>query len=672
MWGVGRQAALGSCAMIDDHSSRDDLLRELIATRAQLAQLTAAQSPSSLSALSHEPSLATLLANSPDTITVLDLEARLVYVNRTVAGRTTHEILGTRSADYMPSQDRALFLAAFERVLRTGEPQRLDLSSVSGYVWETRLVPLKHEGSVFAVMGIGADITARRRAEAALRESEEKLRVAMSATGLGLWRLDWKLRELSWDAATSRMLGVGDSACTQTLAQFETLLHPDDRERVHGALLQFAAAGTYEDLEHRVVTPTGAVRTLLSKGSPLRGPDGELLGWSGGMFDITERKRLEEQLRQSQKMEALGQLTAGIAHNFNNMLTVILSNVLLCEPRVSDVLRPRLRDAEQAARRAADMVRQLMVFARRYPAATKLPIDVRDVVHRTADICRTTFDKNIEICVDVPDGVVAVLADPGQLEQVLLNICLNARDALDGHETACPMISLRVDRVAVGATERSEVRIRIKDNGPGMSAELKNRVFEPFFTTKEVGRGTGLGLATAYGSIIDHGGQIDCESTPGAGATFTVRLPCVDAQPQRPANRSDTAASSSSRPAPRSKNGQPTILLIEDELMVRKTTSALLASGGYDVIEAADGEEGLALYERELSRIDLVMLDWSMPRLSGQAVLERLVRRSPEIKVILFSGHYPSGKLQANVRAIIQKPSPVDSVLGTIRAALDA
>jgi CheY-like chemotaxis protein len=318
------------------------------------------------------------------------------------------------------------------------------------------------------------------------------------------------------------------------------------------------------------------------------------------------------------------------------------------------------------------MVRELMVFARRYPTPSKQPLDVREVVSRTVDICRTTFDRNIKVVAALPESIGLVLADAGQLEQVLLNICLNARDALEGQTTPRPVIDLCVEHTAhVACSPRGELMIRISDNGPGMSADVKNRIFEPFFTTKDVGRGTGLGLATAYGSVVDHGGTIECESKEGAGASFVVRLPCIDpahVPDDRGAGRSVARGGAGMD----TKSAQATILLIEDEVLVRRTTSTVLSTGGYDVIEAADGEEGLLLYDRQPSRIDLVLLDWSMPRLSGQRVLDELVRRSPGVKVVLFSGCYPAGDLQPNVRAIIPKPSAVDSVLGTIRAALDA
>jgi two-component system cell cycle sensor histidine kinase/response regulator CckA len=379
----------------------------------------------------------------------------------------------------------------------------------------------------------------------------------------------------------------------------------------------------------------------------------------------SQQRRLEEQLRQAQKMEALGQLTAGIAHNFNNMLTVILSNVSLCQGRVPEALKPRLRDAEHAARRAADMVRELMVFARRYPVDAKQPVDVREIVRRTCDICATTFDKRIVIAATVPETLPTVFADSGQLEQVLLNIALNARDALEENDTEAPAITFEVGSAQPGVNHAhhtvyedaraGEVWIKIKDNGGGMSDEVRARVFEPFFTTKEIGRGTGLGLATAYGIVTDHGGSILCESELGAGSTFVVRLP---AQP--------SAGSPSQQP----RAANHTILVIEDEDLVRRTTAAVLAAGGYGVLEAESGEEGLRVFEREAASISLVLLDWSMPHMSGARVLSELLRIAPDVRVVLFSGQHPDSVLPRNVRAIIQKPSPVDLVLRTLRGVL--
>ncbi|HEX2675817.1 MAG TPA: ATP-binding protein, partial [Polyangiales bacterium] len=376
--------------------------------------------------------------------------------------------------------------------------------------------------------------------------------------------------------------------------------------------------------------------------------------------------------RHAQKMDALGQLTAGIAHNFNNMLTVILSNLQLGIPNASDPTRARLKDADHAARRAADMVRELMVFARRHPAPSKLPVDTREILLRTREICRTTFDKSIEIVVDIdgaaqPDGMLdgfSVLGDPGQLEQVLLNICLNARDALEMRPAGTPGAS-RIElllraRPAADGGGRNGLCIEVRDNGPGMSEDVRRRIFEPFFTTKEIGRGTGLGLATAYGIVTDHGGTIECDSRPGEGSTFRVWLPS-DATP-------DAARAAHEAAQPK----RETVLLVEDDDMVRRTTCAVLESGGYDVLQAENGEDAIALYRREAARIRLVVLDWTMPRVSGERVLEELVRFSSDVRVVLFSGQYPGGKLPSNVRGIVQKPAPVESLLATVRNALDS
>ncbi len=650
--------------MRDQDKTHEELLQELVALRARFSRLVRGEEASAVE--SREPRLRTLLENSPDIITVLDLDAYVVYQNRTVGDRRLEDSLGTRSIDHMAAPEAERFMTAFTAALGTGETQQFEVSTTAGYVWNTRLVPLREHGHTFAVMGIGTDITERRRAEKALLESEEKLRLAVSATGIGLWRWNPETGGITWDGTMAELLGVQPCELPRDLRAYEERVHPEDRARVAAAFHDLRERGVCDGLEHRVVTPAGDVHTLVWKGSGIRGADGNLNVVLGGVYDLTERKRLEEQLRQAQKMEALGQLTAGIAHNFNNMLTVILSNLHLGMPMAGEAVRGRLKDAEHAARRAADMVRELMVFARRYPIASKRTLDVREVAMRTVEICRTTFDKSIEVRFDAPaQQKFDVLADPGQLEQVLLNICLNARDALETQTEPRPRIELRLDAVTVvaadgGSAER--VRLVIEDNGPGMPEEVRRRIFEPFFTTKEVGRGTGLGLATAYGIVVDHGGQIECETRSGGGAKFRVWLPRAPESEEAPGAFSERPASNTSE----------LLLLVEDEDMVRKTTAAVLASGGYEVLQASSGEHALALYEQHAARVRLVVLDWSMPRVSGEHVLAELVRRWPQVRVVLFSGQYPDGVMPANVRGIIQKPAPVETLLATVRDALDS
>lgn len=353
----------------------------------------------------------------------------------------------------------------------------------------------------------------------------------------------------------------------------------------------------------------------------------------------TERQRaqLEEQLRQSQKMEAVGQLTAGIAHNFNNMLQGISGNLQLALLDAEGDLKGMLQDADRVTHRAADMIRQMMVFTRQGLQTVTRHVRLGPVVLNTVDICRRTFDRRIDIEVDLAAAEAAVSGDPGLLQQVLLNLLLNARDAVA--EVDHPSIRLVVDRDGEG------VCITVADNGSGMDEATRHRIFEPFFTTKPVDRGTGLGLATVYGIVTQYGGDVTCESSPGQGATFRVLLPVAEGP-------AEAAAEAVSQTA--------TVLVVDDEDVVRSTTSRFLERQGYRVLCADSGVEALQLLDESattpLSRIDLVLLDLSMPGLSGHDVLRQVRRQYPEIKVLIFTGYATDDDEVDGADGVVHKP----------------
>jgi CheY-like chemotaxis protein len=359
---------------------------------------------------------------------------------------------------------------------------------------------------------------------------------------------------------------------------------------------------------------------------------------------------------QRQKMEAVGELTAGVAHNFNNLLSVIIPNLELCMDDVTPDVCERLVDAEHAAQRAKDLVRQLMLFARHDKQPARVPVNPADTVRRIAAICRTTFDPAICLEIELDADIPHVLGNPGQLEQVLLNICINARDALMDARTQSPHVSITLDRTSEG-----DLRIRVTDNGPGMDERTRSRVFEPFYTTKEVGRGTGLGLASVYAIVSDHGGRVRCESQLGSGSMFEIELPGIAAvQP--------SVAPEMPREIPAS--APKTILLVDDEELVRRTTRAVFSRFGYQVLESNNGEHALALIEDGSEPIDLIVLDRSMPGLSGEHVLERIRAIAPELPVVLYSGQPFESDATAQAAAELIKPINIDELLRTVRHLL--
>ncbi|MCC7261443.1 MAG: GAF domain-containing protein [Candidatus Latescibacteria bacterium] len=380
--------------------------------------------------------------------------------------------------------------------------------------------------------------------------------------------------------------------------------------------------------------------------------------------DLKRLSRTEERLRQAQKLEAVGQLTAGVAHNFNNLLQAVVANLTMAMMKGPEVVQPWLQEAEKAAMRGADLVRQLMLYTREKTGVfTFQPVAMSRVVEDALSLCRKTFDRRLELQAELDAELPLVSGDASQLQQVLLNLYMNARDALAEVEGRQPVIrttARRVEQVAPGKQEKQAyVQVQVCDNGTGMDPQTREHIFEPFFTTKEVGKGTGLGLATVYGILERHQGWIECESEVGVGTTLSVYLPLASA-----------AATETKTEAPgQVRGGVETLLLIDDEVPVRQSVARLFTDLGYRVLEAEDGQRGLEL--AGLHRADLVLLDWSMPGLSGREVLRRLQTLDPQLKVMIFSGYAPDHRECEGVVAVVEKPFSIRHLASTVRWVLD-
>ena len=376
-------------------------------------------------------------------------------------------------------------------------------------------------------------------------------------------------------------------------------------------------------------------RWLQTIADPMRMEDGTTSGAVYILSDITERKRLEEQLRQSQKMEALGQLAGGVAHDFNNLLTAITGNVslLLAGTPEQDPDRESLLAIDQAAWRAAELTRQLLGFSRQSAPRLK-PTDLRACLDEVAALLRRAIDPRITQEARTSSDLWVVQANPGQINQVLMNLCLNARDAMPGGGRLlmeAENISLDEGQARQSGQGRPGdfVLLRVQDNGHGISPEVLPHIFEPFFTTRQPGSGTGLGLATVFSIVRQHQGWIDCSSAVNQGTCFTVYLP-----------RCESAAGSTSAAAPlEAPGGTETILLADDDVLVRNVGREVLKRHGYEVLTAENGEEAANLYRQHQHRIGLVILDLNMPGLSWRDTLERLLQVDPRVRVLLSSGY---------------------------------
>lgn len=593
-----------------------------------------------------------LLAHLCDVVVVLDRALRLRYLSRT-ARAPACSLIGRSILDLVAEEDRPQMRRTLERALHGREPGTLVARDLEGRFWESRLVPTQDHALLFMA---STDVTEQKRAEQALAERETRLRSAVESSGVGTWNWDCARDEVVWDAGLYRIYGLSEGLVPESYVDYLALVHPDDRALVEHQVEKCLATGVYGEFEHRLVRPDGEVRHVLCRGSTVLDDHGVVVAMQGGVFDVTDQKRLEEQLRHVQKMEVVGQLTAGIAHNFNNLLSVALPNVELCRARAPAELHGLLDDVLHATDRAIELVRQLMRFARQDLESRPVSTDLGTLSQHTAKICRATFDRRIEIAVHAQPGLPPVSVRPGEIEQVLLNICINARDALDEARTRDPRITVSVERAS-----ETMVRAAISDNGPGMDERTRARLFEPFFTTKEISKGTGLGLASAYATVVEHGGRIRCESTKGAGSRFIVELPIAEQPPEQ-----------ASRPAPTlPSRGSERVLLVDDEALVRRALRGVLEQAGFVVVEAADGGEGLARLDEYRDAIDVIVLDRSMPRMSGEQFLVQLGERAAQHPVVLLSGHASADVELPGVAAVMMKPPRGSELLRVLRSVLD-
>jgi PAS domain S-box-containing protein len=385
--------------------------------------------------------------------------------------------------------------------------------------------------------------------------------------------------------------------------------------------------------------------------------------------DVTDRMELEAERRRqaldaarerSQRLESLGELAGGIAHDFNNLLGVILNFATLISRRVGDpTVIADLGEIRSAAERGASLTRQLLAFARR-DVANPLPVEVNGVIRNAASMLKRTLGERIELKLDLAPGHLIALADPNQLEQIVLNLAINSRDAMPdgGRLTIVTERSSVAPELGPGGEDAPDVVLRVEDTGHGMEPGVVKRAFEPFFTTKERGRGTGLGLATVYGIVQQHGGDVRIDSTVGAGTAVTVVLRGTTETVGAPAPAVTPVA-----------GGRERILLVEDEPTLRAGTARLLADQGYEVLVANDGLEALEVLDREVGAIDLVLSDVAMPRMRGDELAEVLAGRAAAVRVILMTG-YHSGDVSA-IGGTLTKPVAEDELLRVIREVLD-
>jgi len=608
--------------------------------------------------------LDSLIEHSPLATVVLDAEHRVRMVNPAFSKLfqyQQHEVIGTHLDELIAAPEQQSEAGDYtrrvfggEQVHRTIRRRRKDGTTVDVELYG---VPLHEDGRLVGIFALYEDATDRVLAEQALRESEERFRRLADATFEGIVVSD-----------EGRIIDCND--------QYANLFGLTQREVIGRPVLDFVAPEHHalvaerirdsdeQAYEHRALMPDGSVllvevhsRTLPQAGRTLR---------VTAVRDVTSHRRFEEEIRQGQKMEAVGRLAGGIAHDFNNVLTVIKGYSQLVAMQLDDErLRSQVEEIKHAAERAGLMTQRLLAFGRKQPLQPQV-LDLNAAISGMEKMLRRLIRADIEFAFDLQQGLGQIKVDPGQLEQVILNLAINAGDAMPRGGTLRFVTSKRDEKESLASRAAgSYVVLEVSDTGTGMDEDTLRQAFEPFFTTKQNGKGTGLGLATVYAIVKQSGGSIDVESRLGEGTAFLVYLPRV------PAATGALSEAPSTSVLPR---GEETILVVEDEPGVRSLAVEFLRRHGYQVLEAENGNRALELFAREGQRIDLVLTDVVMPGMNGPELVQHLIALRPELKVLFMSG-YTDDVLPHDTGLdtwrLVQKPFSVEELVVKLRETLD-
>ena len=503
-----------------------------------------------------------------------------------------------------------------------------------------------------------------------LREHEEQTDFAMSAARTGISHRDLGSSWVELSPSMAHLFGLPADVRRISQDELYKRVHPDDGPVVRAAVEKAIEARSEFALELRLQAASDGLRWFQFRGRVVTNADGQPSRVVGVITDITERRSLELQLRQSQKMEALGQLAGGVAHDFNNLLTAIMGYARFAlDTAANEAQRHDLEEIVKAASRAASLTKQLLAFSRRHMVET-VALDLNLLIVDMVTMLRRMIGADIELATTLASGLSHVRADPSQLEQVVMNLVINARDACGpGGKIRLVTEAVDLDGSVASLTpvlgSGAYVTVSVIDNGTGMSEATKSRLFEPFFTTKPRGQGTGLGLATVYGIVVQSGGAIQVESEFGRGSRFTVYLP---------REQETTPSAGRAVEAHASATGQ-TVLLVEDEQAVRELVRIILERAGHRVIEAATPEEALAQFDT-LESVDLLLTDVVMPAISGFDLFHKLVERMPSLRVLFISGYTDYALFEPTIAdkgaAFLEKPFSAEALIGKVREVLRA
>ena len=516
----------------------------------------------------------------------------------------------------------------------------------------------------------------RTSAAEATELREEALRAALDAARMGTWSWTAADDRVVWDRTMAELYHLAPGETVGSYAEFMARVHPEDRDYVASTIGKAMERGSRLDFEFRIVLADGRIRWIANGGRVRLGPDGRVIGLTGVTSDVTDRRATEQQLRQAQRMESIGRLAGGVAHEANNQMSVIIGATDFIRRHTTLPLEVKadVDHIRRAAERTATVTAQLLAFSRRQ-VLKLVVLDLNDVLQRFVPILRRSMGEDCRVTLQLDPALAPVKADPGQLEQVVLNLALNARDAMPtGGDLVIEtgMIELEGGRPPEEAgVEMAPGRyavLAVRDTGRGMDRATLANIFEPFFTTKDIGRGSGLGLSTVYGIVKQSGGYIWASSEPGKGSTFRIYLPQTAPIPE-------DGRRSAPYPQPGSAPGRGELILVaEDEEQVRRVAARALTEAGYRVLEAANGREAVELAARAPGQVRLVVTDVVMPEMSGRELAERLAILLPGTPVLFTSGYTDGEILRRGLLApgsdFLGKPFSPEAMVRAVRERL--
>jgi PAS domain S-box-containing protein len=598
----------------------------------------------------------------------------------------THRIFETDPESYLPTHEKFLSLVhpedrdavdlAFKNSLHHTNSASISHRIVLPdgrvkYVEERWRIYQDDKGKSVRAIGSCHDVTERKIAENILYESEERFRQLAENSHEVFWITDCEKKQVLYiSPAYEKVWGRTCESLYQSPHQWMDCIHPEDRERVKQAAITSQSTGEYQET-YRVTRPNGDIRWIFDRAYPVTNEKGEVYRIVGTAEDITERKKLESQFLRAQRMESIGTLAGGIAHDLNNVLAPVLLSIQLLKTKVHDPEGLSMLDTIQSCtERGASLVKQVLTFARGIEGQ-RIAVNIRYLIEDIHKIIQETFPKNIAFRSYAPHKLWTVLGDPTQIHQVLMNLCVNARDAMPKGGTLTVKIdNVEIDEVYANLNPDTQpgfyLMVTVSDTGFGIPPENKDRIFEPFFTTKEIGSGTGLGLSTSSAIVKSHGGFINVYSEMNKGAEFKIYFPAQAGQVK------DVGSAPENPELPRGE-GQ-TVLVVDDEKSVRSIVQKTLERFGYRVILAMHGAEGVSLYAQQGRSIDVVISDVAMPIMDGPAMILALRSINPSVRVICSSGLEDNALMALNASGgkieFVRKPYTAESLLKALKTTL--